>query len=370
MVRNIKTFLINTVTAWDEPPRARHQLSFSLARDHKVIFIARNKTGLPKVNIFNPQKSIKLVEPYFPVNYKFRYRLPGINEIYQRWLFKWISDNLDFDYCVNFDFTATLIYNYFPRSIYYCNDDYIGNSRYPLWFVNKYHEFCERSVIKKAVFCIVTARFLEDKLSRFNRHTCLIPLGGPVLKNFDIPLKKATNSETITLVLMYVNTRQMSRDIVGELLNKADIRLVCIGPPDKEFEKKIKNHENVDFKGVLKGKTLYEEINKADIGIAPYDLTEANKGVTPNKLWHYFSVGKPVVVTNLPNLSFFNFPDKYVYIDKSGNEFYDLIRKAHSENNDMLIASRSQYADSNSWDKRTDEFVKIVNDFLGEKLQA
>jgi hypothetical protein len=359
-----KIFLLNTITAWDEPPRARHQLTFSLAKNHQVIFVARNKTGPPKINVYNPQENITLIEPVFPIDYKFRYRLPIINELYQKWLFKWIIKNISFDQCINFDFTATEIFNFFNKVIYYCNDEYIGNSKYPVWIIDKYHQRCENIVIKKALFCIVTSGFLETKFKLLNKNTYLIPLGGPNLSDFKITPERYSNNGIITLSLIYVTARKLDYFLINSLLMKENIVINCIGPRDDEFERKIINHKNIVFKGILKGSELYHEINKADIGIAPYDIEKTNKGVTPNKLWQYFAVGKPVVVNDLPNLAFFDFPDKFIYTYQSSDECYKMIIKAQSENNDHLVESRSKFADLNSWDKRSEEFIKLANKYF------
>ncbi len=359
----VEKFLINTITAWEEPPRARHQLAFSLAKNHQVIFVTRNKTGLPNIREYHPQKNIKVIEPVFPIDYKYRYRLPAINELYQRWLFRWLKKNISFDHCINFDFTAHYISNFFKNAIYYCNDDYIGNSKYPVWIINKYHQRCESIVIKNALFCIVTATFLENKLKRINRNTFLIPLGAPDLKDINVIPKQTTDTGKITVSLMYVGTRKLDHNLLNDLLLKGDVNIVCIGPRDNEFERKIISNDNISFKGVLKGDDLYQEINKADVGIAPYDLQKSNKGVTPNKLWQYFAVGKPMVISDIPNLAYFDFPDKFVYVYKSNSECYTLIKKAHLENNSLLIESRSKFAESNSWDKRADKFLSIAGDF-------
>ncbi len=362
-----KTFLINTITGWEEPPRARHQLSFALSKNHNIVFITRNKTGFPRMRLFNPQNNITVVEPSFPINHKFRHRLPVLNEIYQRWLFKWICRNISYDHCINFDFTATFTYKYLKDAVYYCNDDFIGMGKYSNWLINKYHQRCENYVIRKASFCIGTARYLEDKLKRINPNSYLVPLGGPSLKDINITPKKINRSETITVVLMYVGGRNMNYKLINDLLTKGNIKVMCIGPRDTDFERKVSKNDNITFTGILKGVDLYRAINKADVGIAPYDINRASNGVTPNKLWQYFALGKPVVISDLPNLAYMTFPDKFIYIYKNNSsaDFYGLIMKAAEENNDSLIENRSKFADSNSWDNRAKDFLNISNNYFG-----
>lgn len=358
--------LINTVTAWEEPPRARHQITYALAKKHKIFFITRNKVGLPKVKFYPINKNIVIIEPSFPIGYKYRYRLPIINELYQFWLYKKINKRDSFLYCINFDFTATLIFRFFKRTIYYCNDDYIGNSNVPNWLVDQYHKICEPVVIRKSIMCVATSQFLVDKLKGINPNTYYIPLGAPNLNMIKVDARPVNKSKITHVNLMYVVTRHLDYELINYLITKGDIALTCIGPADPEFEGKLKRSDKLEFKGVLKDDELFVEINKADVGIAPYIVDKVNKGGTPNKLWQYFALGKPVVITNLPNLSDMSFPDKLIYIspDNSHKNFYELLKKAHFENSDTLIAERVRFANNNSWEKRVDQFLKITNGLL------
>lgn len=355
-----KKFLLNTVTAWDEPPRARHQLAFSLAKKHEVTFVTRNKIGLPRVKIYYPEKNITVIEPSFPLDYKFRYRIPGINELYQFWLFSRLKNIADFDYCINFDFTATLIYIFYKRVVYYCNDEFIGNSNVPSRIVDFYHKICENRVIRKAGFCVATADFLVEKLKRLNTQTFLIPLGGPNLNEIGVEPGKVLKGDTITLSLIYVITRHLDHELINNLLERGNIKITCIGPRDSNFESKIINHENIQFKGILKNAELYRELNKADIGLAPYIVEKVNQGGTPNKLWQYFAVGKPVVISDLPNLSGMKFPEKSVYIYKSVDQVFESIKQAHNDNHDDLVEKRTEFAGLNSWDSRIEEFLGVL----------
>ena len=358
--------LINTVTAWDEPPRARHQIAYSLSKTHKISFITRNKVGFPKVKFFNISNNITIIEPTFPIGYKYRYRLPIINELYQLWLYKKIKRRDSFLYCINFDFTATLIFRYFKRTIYYCNDDYIGNSNVPNLLVDQYHKICEPIVIRKSILCVATSKFLVKKLQVINPNTYYIPLGAPNLNTINVVARKAMKPKIIKVNLMYVVTRHLDYELINYLISKSDISVTCIGPSDPDFEGKLNKSDKLELKDILKGDQLYHEINKADVGIAPYIIDKVNKGGTPNKLWQYFALGKPVVITNLPNLSYMSFPDKLLYISPgdSHENFYALIKTAHFENSDLLIQERIRCANENSWEKRADEFLKITNDAL------
>ena len=76
-------YLINTITSWQEPPRARHQVAQALAKNNEVIFVARNEIGMPKLEIYRTNEYLTVITPYYPIDYRIRFRLPLFNEIYQ-----------------------------------------------------------------------------------------------------------------------------------------------------------------------------------------------------------------------------------------------------------------------------------------------
>ena len=74
-------YLINTITAWDEPPRARHQVAEAIAKNNEVIFIARNERGKPRIETSIINENLTVITPFFPIDYRLRYRLTIIKVI-------------------------------------------------------------------------------------------------------------------------------------------------------------------------------------------------------------------------------------------------------------------------------------------------
>lgn len=360
-----KNILVNTITAWYEPPRARHQVTQELIEDNNVFFVTRNELGKPGIDIEQINENLTLLVPKFPIDYRYRYRIKIINEIYQNWLFKKVRAlNLNIDFVINFDFTAVNLSNFFNPVVYYCNDEYIGNSKYPVSFVNNYHKKAEVQVIKKSKICISTAKYLTKKLKLYNPHTYEIPLGAPEIS---VPLRELTKKheekkDKIHVGLVgFIAPRNISYDIINYLTAQEEFKITMIGPVEKVFHKKLSNVSDIEFKGVLTGNELYAEIAKFDVAIAPYDLEKINPGTTPNKMWQYYALGKPMVITEIENLKSFNLPEGTCYIAKSNKEFSDLIKKAHFENSEDLAKQRILLAGQNSWKKRIIEFKQIID---------
>lgn len=355
-------FLINTITGWDEPPRARHQVSLALAANHEVVFVTRSRRGRPGLAKHKVHERLTVITPSYPVDYRFRMRLPLVNGVYQRWLFRQLRESLGGHTVINFDFTAHHIFGYFDRVVYYCNDEITGNTNYPSWIIDQYYRWCERQVIRNAGFCIATAPFLVKKLSAVNPRTHEIPLGANKVP--ENPAFKGEHEEgKITVCLLgFISERQISIDLVNDIISDERFRLVLIGPTEKAFEEKIAAPERVTLTGTLKGEALTDALKDCDVGLALYNLKRINPGTSPNKMWQYLAVGRPVVVTRLENIRPEQFPEKTVYLfDEGKDSLRELIHRAKVEDSESLFRRRIEFAHENTWEKRMEVFLRILD---------
>jgi hypothetical protein len=353
-------FLINSLTSWNEIPRARHQVTEELVRaGHRVVFIEKNKIGMFRFNTQLLHTGLTLVTPLFPCDYRFRFRLPLVNEFYQRWLFARLRERYGDTVVVNFDFTAHLLHRLNAKYIYYCNDEYIGNSRYRCRPIEAYHRSVERVVSGRAAFCIATSPHLTRKLSLSNPSVYEIPLGGPNRDVF-IDQRSFGPRQTIRVGLMGTIGNNVSTTIVNTLLQQDDIELVIIGRPEPGFWKQLQRKDKVFCKGILTGKALYEEMASFDVAIAPYDIGQINPGGTPNKLYQYLACSCPVVITELPNLQGLEFPAGTVYIAATAEEFVKAVRRAINEDCPAFAKARLALAAENTWETRIEYFLSLI----------
>ena len=352
-------FCITTVsTSWDEIPRARHQIAEELLRaGHQVIFVEKNKIGFPRIQIRAEKPGLTIITPFSPVDYRLRYRLPLINEIYQIWFFPRLRRMFGDVVVINFDFTAHLLHRFFKRNIYYCNDEYIGNSSRPFLLVEIYHKFIEQRVVKKSCFCVSTTAYLTRKLSRSNQRVYEIPLGGPPPQQTSASRCFEKRKQLKIGLMGAIQTGHVSVDIINRLLKEPDFKLIFIGNVGEEFRKQVKDIGQVDLKGVLTGAALFREMVSFDVAIAPYNLEKINAGVTPNKLFQYLACACPVVISAIPNIKEIHYPRGTVYVANNGTEFVENIRKAYSEDCSDYARARLQYAAENTWEKRVKLFL-------------
>ena len=355
-------YLINTITSWNEPPRARHQVAEALAKNNEVIFIARNERGKQRIEISKINENLTVITPYYPIDYRIRYRIPFINEIYQNWLFKILSNKYQNVRVINFEHTATQIYKYFNNVIYYCNDEYLKCYLTRSLLVMIYHYFTEKIVTKKALFCVGICKYLKDKLLKSNPDSFLIYLGAPNICNKKYNSNKRINNKKNKIDICYVGTfgRLNIKWIKYLLKYNENYILTMIGTLDRDTKNQFIDYNNINFIGLKIYDELYDYITRMDICIAPYMTGKnINRVVSiPNKIWLYLSFGKPVVACNIPNLKINN---KFVYQSQCAEDFVDNIELAISENTEKLIRQRIEFAQKNTWNNRIEELLRVYS---------
>ncbi len=361
-------FLINTFTHWEEPPRARHQVAYALAKQHTVVFVAANKIGFPGVKFSQKKENITLVQPRFFVGNKIRYRIPVLNEFYQHWLYSKLRKLYGDFSVINFDFTATRVYRYFQDVIFYYNDNLAAISkRLNPGVIARYHEKAEATVATKAKFCVSVTPLLKEKLQKFNPNSYEIPLGGPDITEHGIEVneKVAKNGPIRVGLVGFISDYSISSHTINFILNQVNMELVVVGPVEDAFMEKLANRDRLILKGTLTGRELFQEINMFDIAIAPYcqAITKDDSvGVgTGSKMYQYLSLGKPVVISDMVGLHNVSFPEKFLYIAGEDQDFPALINKAQEENTTAVILDRKKFAEKNTWEKRMEKLIEIYN---------
>ncbi|MBN1187052.1 MAG: glycosyltransferase [Bacteroidales bacterium] len=356
-------FLINTITPWEEPPRARHQVAYALSKKYPVVFVAANKIGLLSIETQKINENLTLITPYFPIDYRIRYRIPILNEIYQYWLFRRISGEYKYYKVINFDYTATRIFLYFANVIYYCNDSFYEISRKinPL-LIARYHKKCEAKVATRSDFCVGVSLLIKNYLLNYNLNTIEIPLGSPDIDEFNLSIQKLpSGNEKIKVALVGVIIKlTISSNIINLLLKDNSVEsLTIIGPIYDDVMKEIKGNDKLIVRGSLYDEELYEEINKCDVAVAPYSIQSGNEMLTGTgaKIYHYLSVGKPVVISFMSGLHRLELDDKLIYTAKEEEDFPVLVQRAHRENSAELIQRRIDFAKRNTWSKRIKDLL-------------
>lgn len=123
----------------------------------------------------------------------------------------------------------------------------------------------------------------------------------------------------------------------------------------------LEKYPNVKFRNAVAPAEVPELLAQCDAGIIPYIADEMNKNIYPLKINEYFAVGVPVIMTPFTDLPEFS---ALISVSENKEDFAEKIR--HELQNDSVekIQKRIQFAESNSWDSKTEEFSGILQKFL------
>ena len=255
----------------------------------------------------------------------------------------------------NFDYTASVINTFYDNVIFYIADDNIGFGNFNPGWVNRYHMRTEKKVSATSRMCIVTSDYMFRKISAYQPRTYNIPLGAPEIKLKEIIIREKKDPLPILGLVGYLDSN-LDELLLDTLLKKFKIHF--IGPASKETINKMEQYENALMLGPKTGEDLYQALQHVDVCIAPYDLKKINKGATPNKLWLYLAMGRPSVITKIPNIESWKFEEDLVYICENKDFEINCI-EAYLRDNATLYQKRIVAASNSSWNKRIEQ-IKVL----------
>jgi len=138
-------------------------------------------------------------------------------------------------------------------------------------------------------------------------------------------------------------------------------RLELVGPVEVDLSP-LENLPNVRLVGQVPYESVPALIQGMDVCLLPFKINDLTRAVNPIKLYEYFALGKPVVSTPLPELALY---DDLAYLAEPGRDFIEAVRQAIDEGGDSHLAeSRRKVADENSWARRAQQIMHILEKHL------
>ncbi|AHW62399.1 hypothetical protein FH5T_20870 [Draconibacterium orientale] len=256
-------------------------------------------------------------------------------------------------------FYGTPLINQLNQSsnIYYCYDGYdtgfYGDKVYDV--DHKYTELADA--------VITTSDYLKEDKLQFNKKSYVVK-NGVDYEVFASNVKTDVNKSGDKKV-----------GYIGSLDHRFDIDIVehaIRQLPEFEFhftgnlrnleiKNRLEKYNNVQFFSAIGPNDVPALLASYDVGIIPYTITEYNKNIYPLKINEYLAVGVPVVMTAFADLKDF---EGMVSVPNDKESFVEALKKETNLDTPVLIKERCEFAKKNSWDKRTEEFGKILFDSL------
>lgn len=145
-------------------------------------------------------------------------------------------------------------------------------------------------------------------------------------------------------------------NFLAEVARKCkNFSFVLIGSPNINVSN-LKNIPNIYFLGRRDYSRIPAYISNSDVGIIVFDVDHpVVSSVNPIKLYEYMTCGIPVVATRWEELEMMESP---AYLAEGVDDFVDYLNLALEDRNKEKYIS---YAKLNSWNKRFNSIIKIID---------
>ena len=276
------------------------------------------------------------------------------------------------------DFNDPIIWTYLPTGltldlinsiskkaiIYYCIDNFAVSSSSA-----RKVKSTEQKLIKLSDLVFVTAKELYDYCSQYNQRVYSFPFGVNIedfekVKKEENPRVPEDLDDIRRPIIGYVGGvhKWIDQGLIRKLAETyPEYSFVFIGPIQTDISS-LSNLENVHFLNQKPHDLLPYYVNSFRVSIIPYLLTDYTRNVYPTKLNEYLALGKPVVSTDLLEVSMFN--EKYgdiVSVGKDHKGFVECLEKAVSnKSKEKTVKRRIQVAEDNTWQKKVEQMSKLI----------
>ena len=251
-------------------------------------------------------------------------------------------------------------------TIYYCIDNFAVSS-------SSAHKvsLAEKKLIKQSDIVFVTANELYNHCSQYSQRVFTFPFGVNIesfekLRSEEHPQTPEDLRDFEKPIIGYIGGihRWIDQNLIKALAEShPDYSFVFVGPIQTDISR-LSDIENVHFLGHKPHEVLPYYVNKFTVGIIPYLLTDYTKNVYPTKLNEYLALGKPVISSELPEITAFN--EKYgniVSIGKNPKEFSTCLQKAvNIHSSKQTIQRRVRVANDNTWQKRIEQMSDLIEE--------
>lgn len=373
-----KDIVIISVDPWQEDRWARKQMFAWLLSDkfRNVIYYVepgRSERNLPHLKRI--KNNLYLVDiPYIPhlVKHTSLSRLGVQISCLALWVLLKILRVKDPIYIIyqpqNFAFTKKLSSSYGKSLICYdMTDDWSEFPGISEWRREQFLK-SEKLVIEQADTIFAVSKKLLERAIQINPNTFYLP-NATSFGNFNRVTQPIEISPEIQPIpeprigyIGKITPWRIDFDLIRYLaVNRPDMSFIMIGPIHTEAEPLVEELgilKNVFFLGPKNYYSLPEYIKGFKVCVIPHKVDTLTDSMDPIKLYDYMATGKPVVSTSVTEAIKFR---EVMKIAKSKEEFLsfldDMINDAPNEE---IIKRQLKIAQENSWENRTDQLIKIL----------
>lgn len=203
----------------------------------------------------------------------------------------------------------------------------------------------EHRLIEDADLVVTTSEPLSDTVSKLRENTVI--RNGAEVDYFSAPPARVIRREGPVIGYFGAISDWFDSDLVYDLASsRPDWQFVLIGSTAGADVDKLAELSNVLFTGEIPYRKLTEHLYGFDCCLIPFKINDLIRATNPVKIYEYFSAGKPVVATRMPELQLI--PPGLVALADTADEFAAAIDAALAE--DAIWSDRRrQWAFGQSW---------------------
>jgi GT2 family glycosyltransferase/glycosyltransferase involved in cell wall biosynthesis len=216
----------------------------------------------------------------------------------------------------------------------------------------------ENKLIEEADTVIVTSEYLNSIVTE-RRPAAIVRNGGEVAYFSTRPASTFEPAARPVVGYYGAISDWFDIDLVVFCANRhPEWHFVLIGATDGCDIQAAQRLPNVEFLGEKPYAELTHFLYAFDTCIIPFKLVELIQATNPVKIYEFLSAGKPVVVTDMPELRLL--PPNLIYIAKTHEDFERMIAKSLQERAPELAEQRRAWAGRQSWAVRVRRLSTVV----------
>jgi len=224
----------------------------------------------------------------------------------------------------------------------------------------------DQMLLTKSNLIFASSKPLFERYRRENKNTVLIPNGSDLdfiheSRENVIPEELATISHPI-VGYWGENFDWLDVDLLNNLADEHnEWNFVLVSQTHSANIPILSNKPNIHFVDSLPYNLLPAYLNNFDVCIIPYTKNKYTEAINPVNMYVYLSAGKPIVATQLKEISRFS---EYLRLAETYDEWNIAIQESLSESHSAgILNKRLNFAELNTWGNRPEmiesEFKKL-----------
>ncbi len=217
----------------------------------------------------------------------------------------------------------------------------------------------QRRLVQEADLLVVTARELYRRHAERGAEPLLIPNGADFRAFHDAgPAGALSHLKKPVVGYFGAISRWFDVELVAEMARRRPgYQFVLIGQVHDLDAGELEKLPNVHLLGEKPYRELPSYLCEFDACLIPFRLNSLTRAVDPVKMYEYFSQGKPVVASRMPELEPLA---ELLYLADGAEEFLAGLDKALGESDPALARRRIEFASRNSWADRVETLAGAV----------